>query len=70
MTMANIIMWIGIAVIVIGWLALAWQASKRMAVKDELDRFPQKKKTMMLYRNYCWLTIGVGVILLVIAILI
>ena len=65
--MANVLMWIGIALTVVGWLALAWQASRRLAVKDELEKFPQKKKTMQLRRNYCWLTIGAGVILLLIA---
>ncbi|MDE6577425.1 MAG: hypothetical protein K2J82_05950 [Muribaculaceae bacterium] len=68
--MANIIMWVGIALTVLGWLALAWQASKRMAAKEELDKFPQKKETMRLHRNYCWLTISAGVILLVIAMII
>lgn len=68
--MANILMWTGIALIVIGWLALGWQASKRLATKDELEKFPEKKSTMALRRNYCLLTIGVGAILIVIAILI
>lgn len=67
--MANILMWIGIALIVIGWLALAWQASKRLAAKDELEKFPQKKHVMQLYRNYFRLTILVGVILLLIAVI-
>lgn len=65
--MANIIMWIGISLTVIGWLALAWQASKRLTAKDELEKFPQKKKAMLLYRNYCWLTIAAGVVLLLIS---
>lgn len=68
--MASILMWIGIAVIIIGWLALAWQASKRLAVKDDLEKFPQKLKTMQLHRNYCWLTIVAGIALLMIALLV
>lgn len=67
--MANILMWVGIALTVFGWLMLAWQASKRLAVKDELEKFPQKKHVMQLHRNYCWLTISVGIILLFIAII-
>lgn len=38
--MASILLWIGVALIVIGWIALAWQAAKRMAIKDELEKFP------------------------------
>lgn len=62
-----ILMWTGIALTVIGWLALAWQASKRLAVKDELDKSPQKKTAMQLHRNYCFLTICAGIALLVLA---
>ncbi len=65
--MANILMWSGIALTVIGWLALAWQASKIMAVKDDLNKFPQKKATMLLHRNYCRLTIIAGIVLLIIS---
>ena len=65
--MASTLLWIGIAVVVIGWIALAWQAAKRMAIKDELDRFPDRRNVMQLRRNYCWLTIIVGVLLILIA---
>lgn len=69
--MASIVlMWIGIAFIVIGFLALSWQASKRLAIKDELDRFPERKHIMQRRRNYCLLTILAGMILLVIALVI
>lgn len=65
--MANVLMWIGIGLILAGWLALGWQASKRLASKAELEKYPQRKSTMRLHRNYCFLTIGVGVILLLVA---
>lgn len=65
--MASILLWIGIAVTVIGWIALAWQASKRMAIKDELEKIPDKKKVMQLRRNYCIITIIAGIILILIA---
>lgn len=68
--MGNILMWAGIALIVIGWVALAWQASKRLAVKDELDKLTQKRETMQSHRNYCWLIIGAGMILLLISIVV
>lgn len=63
-------MWVGIALTVIGWLALAWQASTRLAAKNELDKIPQKKHSMQLNRNYCWATIMTGVVLLLIAVII
>ena len=68
--MASILLWIGIALTVIGWIALAWQAVKRMAVKDELERFPDRKNVMQLHRNYCWLTMIAGVVLILIAVII
>ena len=68
--MGTILMWTGIALIVIGWMALAWQASKRMAVKDELEKFPQKKGTMLLHRNYCFMTIGAGMALVLLAMIV
>lgn len=68
--MASILLWIGIALTVIGWIALAWQAAKRMVIKDELERFPDKKNIMQLQRNYCWLTMIAGVVLILIAIII
>ena len=68
--MASILLWIGIALTVIGWIALAWQAAKRMEIKDELERFPNKKNVMQLRRNYCWLTMIAGVVLILIAIIV
>lgn len=68
--MAIVLMWIGIGLIVIGWLLLGWQASKRLAAKDELEKFPQRKQDFQKRRNYCWLVILMGVILLLIALFI
>ena len=65
--MTDILMWSGIGLIVIGWLALGWQASRRLAIKAELEKFPEKKHAMQLRRNYCWLIMGAGMCLLVIA---
>lgn len=68
--MANILLWIGIIIGVCGWLALAWQASKRITMKDESEKFPERRRIMALRRNYCWLTILVGIVLVIIALLI
>lgn len=68
--MASILLWIGIALTVIGWVALASQAAKRMAIKDDLERFPIRKNLMQLRRNYCWLTIIASVALILIAVII
>lgn len=68
--MASILLWTGIVLIVIGWLALAWQASKRMAVKEDLEKFPEKKRTMLLHRNYCRATILAGILILMISLII
>ncbi len=68
--MANILLWIGIIILVAGWLAFGWQASKRMAMKEELERFPEKRRFMVLRRNYCRLTMLIGIVLMIIALLI
>ncbi|MBD5213645.1 MAG: hypothetical protein HDS75_02315 [Bacteroidales bacterium] len=68
--MASILLWIGIAVTVIGWLALFWQASKRLAVNDELDKLPRKKAALQLRRNYCLMTILAGMVIIMIALII
>ncbi len=68
--MATVLMWSGIAITVIGWFALAWQASKRLSAKEELEKFPEKKRKMQLHRNYCWLTIAAGIVILLIAMVI
>ena len=65
--MINIFLWAGIVLILIGWLALAWQASKRMAIKEELEKFPDKSKIMKQRRNNCFLIIFAGVVLLLLA---
>lgn len=68
--MAETLLWIGIFLNVIGWLALAWQASKRMVRKDEIEKFPNVRRTLQLRRNYCWLTITGGVVLILVALII
>ncbi len=68
--MFSFLLWTGIVLIVVGWLALGWQASKRLAVKAELDKFPEKKRSMQQRRSYCMLTILAGIVLLVISLLI
>ena len=65
--MINIFLWAGIVLILIGWLALAWQASKRMAIKEELEKFPDKSKIMKQRRNNGFLIIFAGVVLLLLA---
>ncbi len=67
-TMASILLWTGITLTVAGWIDFAWQAAKRMAVKDELVKFPGNKNEMMLRRNNCRLTIIIWVLLIMIAI--
>lgn len=67
--MASVLLWIGIVLTVIGWIALAWQASKRIVMQNELDKFPEKKNITQLQRNYCRLTIIIGVILILIAVI-
>lgn len=68
--MTEILIWGGIALVVIGRLALAWLAGKRLTNKEELERSPQKAETMKLHRNYCRITMLAGVLLLILALII
>lgn len=67
--MTNILLWVGIVVIIIGWIALGMQASNRMAMSQELARFPEKKAEMSLRRNYCFITIFFGCLLVLLALI-
>ena len=62
--MDDILLWSGIILIVAGWIALAWEATRRMAAKEDLERFPDRRDVMRLRRNYCRVTILAGVVLL------
>lgn len=68
--MANVVMWIGIVVILVGFAALSWEAMKRMQAQEELNKFPQKKNAMRVRRNYCLMVIFAGMLLLVLALII
>ncbi len=68
--MDNVMIWSGIIITVIGWLALAWQAAKAIAAKKQMDKFPQERKAMLLKRNYCRLTILIGMIVIIIGLII
>lgn len=68
--MLHALLWIGIILIILGWLALAWQASKRMSYGKDLEKFPEKRKALQLKRNYCFLTMLIGILLLLIALII
>ena len=62
--------WSGIIITVIGWLALARQAAKAIAAKKQMDKLPQERKAMLLNRNYCRLTILIGMIVILIGLII
>lgn len=68
--MGSILLWCGIVLIVVGWIALAWQASRRMAAKNKMEKFPEVRNLMKLRRNYCLITIFIGMLLLIISLLI
>lgn len=68
--MESILLWTGIVLIVAAWIAIAIQAFKRLEVKEELEKFRVKRGEMQLRRNYCWVAMGVGAILILIAMLI
>lgn len=68
--MVSILMWAGIALVVIGCIALMAVAFKRISAKDELAKFPDRNRAMVLRSNYCRLVIVGGIILLLISLVI
>ena len=68
--MDSVMVWSGIIITVIGWLALAQQAAKAIAAKKQMDKFSQERKAMLLKRNYCRLTILIGMIVIIIGLII
>lgn len=67
--MISFFTWTGIVLILAGWIALASQATKRMAQKEEMEKFAEKKMKMRIRRNYYLLAIAVGALLLAIALI-
>ncbi len=71
--MATILLYIGIALIVIGWLTLSWFAAKQMNAQKEYERLPQKweevKQNLIHKRWICRSLIILGLIVIIISLL-
>ena len=71
--MATILLYIGIALIVIGWLTLSWFAAKQMNAQKEYERLPQKweevKQSLIHKRWICRSLIILGLIVIIISLL-
>ncbi|GEM_PF-3544629 len=67
---ANILLWVGIALIVIGWVELARQSAKVITHRKENERFPEKQKGMLYKRNICRLTMIGGIVMIIISVFI
>lgn len=64
---ANILLWIGIALIVICWVELAKQSAKVMTQRKENEIFPEKQKAMLYKRNICRFTMIGGILMIIIS---
>lgn len=71
--MATVLLYIGIALIVIGWLAFSWFAAKQMNAQKEYERFPQKweevKQNLIHKRWICRSLIILALIVIIISLL-
>lgn len=61
--MAEILLYIGIGLTVVGWFALSWFALKQIGAQKKYDRMPQKwaeiKQGLVHKRQLCrWVIIG------------
>ncbi|MCM1291708.1 MAG: hypothetical protein NC207_07245 [Bacteroides sp.] len=72
--MANILLYIGIALIIIGWVTLSWFAAKQLRAQKEYERLPQKwneVKQSLIHKRFIGRTIIIlGLILILISLLI
>lgn len=69
--MATILLYIGIALIVIGWLTLSWFAAKQVNAQKEYGRLPQKweeiKRSLLHKRLICRGVVILGLIAIIIS---
>jgi len=65
-TMTIVLLYIGIALIVGGWLTLAWFAAKQITAQKEYERLPQKweevRQNLIHKRQICRVAIIVGLL--------
>ena len=67
---AKIFLWVGIALIVIGWVEFAGEAVKRLSDGQDAERFPERHKAARYRRNRCRLTMIGGIALIIISLFI
>lgn len=71
--MASILIYIGIALIIIGWLSLSFFAAKQIKAQREYERLPQKReevKQAFIYKRWLWRGIIIlGLIVLIVSLL-
>ncbi len=72
--MATILLYIGIALIVAGWLSLSWLAARRIQTQKELERLPQRREELKRsYANKRWACraiILLGMVVLILSLII
>ncbi len=69
----KIVLFIGIALIVIGWLSLSWFATKQLSAQKKYERLPQKweevKRDLTHKRLVCRGIIIFGLIVIIISLM-
>ncbi|MCI9607561.1 MAG: hypothetical protein HFJ94_05250 [Muribaculaceae bacterium] len=69
--MATILLYIGIVLIVIGWLSLSWFAAKQVNAQKEYGKLPQKweeiKRNLLHKRLICRGVVILGLIAIIIS---
>ncbi|MCM1076656.1 MAG: hypothetical protein NC411_04765 [Bacteroides sp.] len=72
--METFLLYFGIGLTVIGWLALSWFAAKQMKAQKEYERIPLKweevKRGLVRKRWICRVVILIGIIVILISLLI
>ena len=65
--MSEILLWFGVGVVAAGALSRVYLATKTLQENDDLQKFPERAKTMRLRRSYSRLAMIVGSLLILIS---
>ncbi|MDE5800765.1 MAG: hypothetical protein K2H74_07070 [Paramuribaculum sp.] len=65
--MSEILLWFGVGVVAAGALSRVYLATKSLQESDDMERFPERAKTMRLRRSYSRLAMIVGALIILIS---
>lgn len=65
--MTEILMWVGVGVLAAGWFSRIYLAVKSLHQTDNMEKFPERYRTMRLRKTYSRLAMIVGALIILIS---